>query len=79
MKEMYERLNSIESIADLKKHKMTLNDLHVSKLVFNELQKSNESKTVIESVAMFYKKNGFNVTYNEILFTIKKAWNTWKK
>jgi len=73
MNEMYNTLNSIESIADLKKHKMTLLELNVSKLVFNELQKNNESKTVLKSVAMFYKKNGFQVTSDNVLYTIKKA------
>ncbi len=65
MKTMYDKINSIKTIKDLQKNGLSLSDYNAIKEVYNELYKNGLSKTFIKEVAMFYQKNGFNVSMDD--------------
>lgn len=78
-KKVFDILNGVETVNDLKKLGFKLVDLEFSKATFYDLQKSyNENngtkataKTIIKTVADFYKKHGFTVSGQNGIFKIE--------
>ena len=67
----YNILNNIDNIKDLKKHFNSLSDYNSAWAILQSYQRSAEERTFIKSVADFFKKCGFDVSYDGINYIIE--------
>lgn len=67
----YNILNNIDNIKDLKKHFNSLLDYNSAWAILRSYHQSAEERTFIKSVADFFKKCGFDVSYDGINYIIE--------
>ena len=78
-KKVFDVLNGVETVNDLKRLGFKLVDLEYSKATFYDLQKSynknngqkTTARTLLKTVADFYKKHGFKVSGENGIFKIE--------
>lgn len=73
LKAIFNKISGLETIADLNKNKLTLSDLEMVKLCFNDLSSMGKANTISQAAADFYRRNGFTVTEKAISYSITRG------
>lgn len=73
LKAIFNKISAIETVKDLNKNKLTLSDLEMVKICFNDLSSMGKANTISQAAADFYRRNGFTVTEKAISYSITRG------